>query len=194
MKAALHVVKPAVVSRILTLTGVHRHVAAALLEEMQDVRDSASENSETELRYSRCTREGGMEAPVLWERVAKCVLWKAELKWKAKGWRLPFGGEKDDEYVLRGLMWADHHHAARNKFERDFGFFLELISRFELDFRRCGNYFFERFEFLVCSKFNHTQCGRTCACAVACLCPHNSISNVVSLMIHDKTHVYNFYI
>ena len=27
--------------------------------------------------------------------------------------------------------------------------------------------------------FNHTQCGRTCACAVACLCPHNSISNVV---------------
>ena len=28
--------------------------------------------------------------------------------------------------------------------------------------------FFERFEFLVCSKFNHTLCGRTCACAVAC--------------------------
>ena len=49
-------------------------------------------------------------------------------------------------------------------------------------------FFFERFEFLVCSRFNHTQCGRTCACAVACLCPHNSISNVVaSLTIHDNT-------
>ena len=47
-------------------------------------------------------------------------------------------------------------------------------------------YFFERFEFLVCSKFNHTPCGRTCACAVACLHPHNSISNVVaSVTIHD---------
>ena len=47
--------------------------------------------------------------------------------------------------------------------------------------------FFERFEFLVCSKFSHTQCGRTCACAVACLCPHNSISNfVVSSTIHDN--------
>ena len=31
----------------------------------------------------------------------------------------------------------------------------------------------------MCSKFNHTQGGRTCACAVACLHPHNSISNVV---------------
>ena len=51
--------------------------------------------------------------------------------------------------------------------------------------------FFERFEFLVCSTFNHTQCGRTCACAVACLCPHNSISNVVvSVTIHDKVHIY----
>ena len=70
----------------------------------------------------------------------------------------------------------------------DFGGFWELTSRFEFEFRRRGNYFFERFEFLVCSKFNHTQCGRTCACVVACLCPHNSISNVVaSVMIHDDT-------
>ena len=50
---------------------------------------------------------------------------------------------------------------------RIISFFLELIG---FDFRRCGN-FFERFDFLVCSKFNHTQCGRACACAVACL-PH----------------------
>ena len=68
----------------------------------------------------------------------------------------------------------------------DFGGVLELISRFEFDFRRCGNLFFERFEFLVCSKFNHTQCGRTCACAVACLCPHNSISNVVVSVTIDS--------
>ena len=46
----------------------------------------------------------------------------------------------------------------------DFGvFFLEQISRFEFDFCRRGN----DSMFLVCSKFNHTQCGRTCACAVA---------------------------
>ena len=71
-----------------------------------------------------------------------------------------------------------HYHAADNQFERFRGF-LDLISRFEFEFRRGENYICERFEFLVCSKFNHTQCGRTCACAVACLSPHNSISNVV---------------
>ena len=69
---------------------------------------------------------------------------------------------------------------------------LELIRRFEFDFcRREKFFFFERFEFLVRSKFNHTQCGRACACAVACLCPRNSISNVVLLMtIHDIIKVF----
>ena len=33
------------------------------------------------------------------------------------------------------------YHARRNQFER-FRAFLELISRFEFDFRRCRNYFF----------------------------------------------------
>ena len=81
------------------------------------------------------------------------------------------------------------HHVAENKFER-FRVFLEWITRFEFEFRRCG-IFFEGFEFLVCSKFNHTQCGRACACAVACLRPHNSNSNVVvSLTIHDNLNIF----
>ena len=76
------------------------------------------------------------------------------------------------------------YHAARNKFER-FRVFWESISRFEFEFRRREKYFFERFEFLVCSKFNHTPCGRTCA--VDCLFQHNFISNVVaSVTIHDN--------
>ena len=48
----------------------------------------------------------------------------------------------------------------------------------EFDFRRRG-IFFERFEFLVCSKSDHMQRDYTCACDVASLYPHNSISNVV---------------
>ena len=46
---------------------------------------------------------------MLWGRVAKYVLWKAEEKWKANGWGLPFGGQHDNEYVLRGMMWADNY-------------------------------------------------------------------------------------
>ena len=35
------------------------------------------ENCETEFRYSKCIRQGGAEAPVLWVRVAKYVLRRA---------------------------------------------------------------------------------------------------------------------
>ena len=43
----------------------------------------------------------------------------------------------------------------------------------------------------MCAKFNHTQCGHTCECAVACLRPRNSISNVVaSVTIHDDIYIY----
>ena len=48
----------------------------------------------------------------------------------------------------------------------------------------------ERFEFLVCSKFNHTQCGCTCACAVARLHPRNSISNVGGVLDDMYSHIF----
>ena len=64
---------------------------------------------ETEFQYSRCIRQEGVEAPVLWGRVAKYVLWRAEEKWRAKGCELSFGGQHDNEYTLRGMMWADNY-------------------------------------------------------------------------------------
>ena len=53
---------------------------------MQDVQGSACfEHRETEFRHSRCIRQGGVEAPVLWGRVARYVLWKAEEKRQRTG-------------------------------------------------------------------------------------------------------------
>ena len=52
-------------------------------------------------------------------------------------------------------------------------------------------FFFERFDFLVCLQFNDMQRDCACACAVACLHPHNSISNVVvSLTMYDNIYIY----
>ena len=100
--------RPAAVSKILTLTDVHGHLTAALLADMQDVRGSASfVNCVTEIWYSRCIRQGGVEDPVLWGRIAKYVLSKAEEKWRAKGWGLSFERQHDNENTLRGMMWAD---------------------------------------------------------------------------------------
>ena len=92
---------------------------AALLAEMQDFRGSASfENSETEFRNSRCIRPGGVESPALWGRVAKYVLWKAEERWRAKGWWSSFGGQHDNEKTLRGMMWVDNHWLSSDNREK----------------------------------------------------------------------------
>ena len=87
IKMAFDVARPSVVSKIPSLIGTHGHVVAALLAKMQDVNGSAYfETCETEFRYSKCIRQGGMEAPVLGGRVAKYVLWKAEEKFKDSWW------------------------------------------------------------------------------------------------------------
>ena len=79
VRTAFDVAKPSVELKILSHTGVHGHVVAAVSAEMQDLHISAYfENCETAFRYSRCSRQGGVEAPVLWGRVVKFVLWKAE--------------------------------------------------------------------------------------------------------------------
>ena len=75
----------------------------------------------------------------------------------------------------------------------DFGFFFFGINwKIRIRFSSWRK-IFERFEFLVCSKFNHMQRDCTCACAVACLHPRNFIPNVVvSVTIHDviKKHIF----
>ena len=83
-------------------------MVAALLAEM-DVRCSLCfENCETELRHSKCIRQGGVEAPVLWGRMAKYVSWKAEEQWKTTGWRVAFGGNLVQRYDVRRHLFICH--------------------------------------------------------------------------------------
>ena len=63
--------------------------------------------------------------------------------------------ERGDSVDQANQKSQTKYHSTGNKFERFRGF-LELISRFEFEFCRRGNYFFAGFEFLVCS----------CECAV----------------------------
>ena len=70
-------------------------------------------------------------------------------------WRKSHSKIKADDECGTRTTGRAVYHAVRNQFER-FRVVLELISRLEFDFRRRG-IFFERFDFLVCSKFNHTH-------------------------------------
>ena len=57
---------------------------------------------------------------------------------------------------------CEDYHAPENKFER-FGFFLELISRFEFDFRRPG-FFLVRLELCVFKVQSHVMRLYMCMC------------------------------
>ena len=84
----------------------------------------------------------------------------------------------DEPYLCLNILDLPFHR----KPIRTISGVLELISRFEFEFCRREN-FFEGFEFVVCS----------CECAVACLCPRNSISNVVaSVTIRDDMYKYMY--
>ena len=72
-----------------------------------------------------------------------------------------------------GRYYDQDSHATPKKFRTISGV-LGINWRIRLRFSSLRKLFFERFGFLVCSKFNHTQCGCTGACVVVCLHPHNS--------------------
>ena len=68
VKTAFEVARLVVVADILEWTRVYGQIVAALMEEMSRVRGSACfENCETEFWYSKCVRQGRVEALVLWE-------------------------------------------------------------------------------------------------------------------------------
>ena len=81
---------------------------AALLAEMEEVGCPRTlrelRDGVPSLKVSPRRRRGSSVG-----RVAKYALRKAETKGKVTGWRVAFGGEGDDEYLLSGVMSADNY-------------------------------------------------------------------------------------
>ena len=103
-------------------------------------------------------------------------------------------GEAEYQALIRGACTSlgiqSRHHSARNQIER-FREVLEIISRFEFDFRRCD------FIFLNDSNFWCVQSSTTCNETVHVpvlwpVCTHTQFhfECMVSLTIHDNIYVY----
>ena len=92
----------------LTSMEVHGHVVAAFSFFVKDVRTAVCfENWETKFPYSRCIRQGSVETPVLWEKVAEYLLWNAEENGRPRV-GIWFGRQGDDEYRLSSMMRTDN--------------------------------------------------------------------------------------
>ena len=100
VETAFDVGKLLVVSFLLI--GVSGHVVAAFLAEMQDVRGSACfENCETAFRYSRCIRQGGVEAVCCGGAWPNACFGKPRKNGRPEGGNFPFERKHDDDNVLR---------------------------------------------------------------------------------------------
>ena len=73
------------------------------------------------------TKEVWELVPVLWRRITNYVLWKAEEKWRAKGWGIIL-------YPLRGMMWADNYWL----FSDSRGRLTCMLNDMELSWNHCG--------------------------------------------------------
>ena len=81
MKIVFDLAKTRVVAEILEETEVHVWIIAALMEELQDMKEVASVKScETE----RCTRQGSPAAPTQWKSLTKYIPRKVDDTWRAR--------------------------------------------------------------------------------------------------------------
>ena len=55
---------------------------------------------------STCIRQRSVEAPTLWMKLVKYILWNVEEKWKARRAGLWFGEEGDSWLPDMQLLWA----------------------------------------------------------------------------------------
>ena len=108
---AFDVARPAVVSRILTLTGVHGHVTAALLAEMQDLRVSVIRKQRDGGSGIRdvSARVGVRGSDVVGDAWPNTYCGKQKKNGRPEGVSCHLAGKHDNEYVMRGMMWADNY-------------------------------------------------------------------------------------
>ena len=109
IKTAFDEAKPKHVAKILDSHNTHGWLIAALLREMSGLSGKATfECVESNFRFDRCLRQGSVEAPRLWQKMANQILANVEEEWmkKRKGILLDKDGAK--VHQICSLMWADN--------------------------------------------------------------------------------------
>ena len=91
---------------------MHGWIYAVLLRKMARSEGLAMfECVESKFSFARCIRQGSVEAPRLWQKMAMQILANVEQGWKKKrvGVILDLGGERT--HHICSFMWADNYWA-----------------------------------------------------------------------------------
>ena len=99
------------VAKILDDHNTHGWIIAALLREMLGLsRKAMSECVESSFAFNRCLRQGSVEAPRLWQKMATQILAHEEEEWMKQRTEVHMDINEGEggEHQICGFMWADN--------------------------------------------------------------------------------------
>ena len=110
IKTAFDEARPKHVAKIMDSHNTHGWIIAALLREMLGLSGKAMfECVESSFAFNRCLRQGSVEAPRLWQKMATQILANVEEEWmeQRKGVLMNIEAEGEVHQIYR-FMWADN--------------------------------------------------------------------------------------
>ena len=109
IKTAFDEAKPKHVAKILEGHGTHGWLCAALLREMSGLSGKATlECVESNFSFNRCLRQGSVEAPCLWQKMATQASANVEEEWMTKRKSILLDMEGERAHQICSFMWADN--------------------------------------------------------------------------------------
>ena len=125
IKTAFDEARPKHVARIMDSHDVHGWLIAALLREMSGLEGQAMfECVESSFVSNRCLRQGSVEAPRLWQKMATQILANVEEGWMKKRIDILLDIAGGREHQICSLMWDDNFWIVSHSKEN-----LELMLR-----------------------------------------------------------------
>ena len=108
IKTAFDVARPKRTAKLMGDQAVHGWITADFLREMAGLAGQATfEHVENHSLFSRCIRQGRVEAPRLWLKIATQILWNVEPEWKRKKMGVHTDTCQRGEHQTCSFMWAD---------------------------------------------------------------------------------------
>ena len=100
---------PKHVAQILDYHNTHGWLIAALLREMSELEGKAMfECVESCFSFNRCLRQGSVEAPRLWHKMATQILANVEEEWMRRRSGILVDLEGEGVHQICSFMWADN--------------------------------------------------------------------------------------
>ena len=107
IKTAFDVARPKHIVKIMGDQDVHGWIRAAFLREMASLERLATfEAVENTFPFTRCIRQGSVEAPRLWLEMAMHILSNAEPEWMKKEMGFHTGTCEGRDHEMCSFMWA----------------------------------------------------------------------------------------